>query len=262
MSGAIHGGLRPSELIAAELRADQVLDFSISVSPIGAPDGVLKAISEIDLSAYPDPDSTALVSALSARLGVPPSHILPGNGATELIHLVTRVFVHQGQRPIVLAPTFGEYETATRLVGGHIYPWEAQPHRGFRWVLRNKPDVLRRVTPPLVFLCNPNNPTGVYVSRDEVTALSSALTGGPLLLDEAFVGFVDEPWSSLALVESGRVLVVRSMTKDYGLAGPRLGYLVAHPSAITAVKRLQPPWSVSSAAQAAGIAALADLHFL
>src|SRR5207253_10742843 len=92
--------------------------------------------------------------------------------------------------------------------------------------------------------------------------LADALVTGPLLLDEAFVGFVADAWRSLDLVESGRVIVVRSMTKDYGLAGLRLGYLVAHRDVIAAVKRLQPPWSVSSAAQAAGLAALADDEFL
>ncbi|HEY7295471.1 MAG TPA: aminotransferase class I/II-fold pyridoxal phosphate-dependent enzyme, partial [Dehalococcoidia bacterium] len=119
-----------------------------------------------------------------------------------------------------------------------------------------------RVSPPLVFVCNPNNPTGVYLSKDEVRTLAAALTGGPLLLDEAYVAFLDEPWNGLDLIESGRVIVVRSMTKDYGLAGLRLGYLVAHPDVVAAVRRLQPAWSVNAAAQAAGRAALADDGYL
>lgn len=259
---AVHGGLRPSELALAGLRPQDVIDFSVNVSPFGLPAGVREAVAALDLTAYPDPDCTRLTARLAESLQVPEDHVLAGNGSTELIHLVTRVFVRRGQRPVALAPTFGEYERATTLAGGNLYPWQAQPQRGFRWTLKNKPDVLRRVAPPLVYVCNPNNPTGVYLSRDEVRGLAAALTSGPMLLDEAYVGFLEEPWRSLDLVESGRVIVLRSLTKDYALAGLRLGYLVAHPDVVQAVRRLQPAWSVSSAAQAAGVAALADGDYL
>ncbi len=262
MSTQLHGGLRPAELAALGVDPGALIDFSVNVSPLGPPEGVRAAIEAVDLAAYPDPDCTALVPDLAARLDVPPERVLVGNGSTELIHLVTRVFVHRGQRPVALAPTFGEYAIATALAGGSIYPWQASAARGFRWNLKNKPDVLRRVSPPLVFVCNPNNPTGVYLGRDEVRALAGALTGGPLLLDEAYVGFLDAPWNALDLVENGRVIVVRSLTKDYGLAGLRLGYLVAHPDVVAAVRRLQPAWSVNAPAQAAGRAALADADYL
>lgn len=262
MTAQRHGGLRPAELAALGVDAETLVDFSVNVSPLGPPEGVHAALRRVDLAAYPDPDCTALVTDLSARLDAPPERILVGNGSTELIHLVTRLFVHRGQRPVALAPTFGEYAIATELAGGTIYPWQASPARGFRWNLKNKPDVLRRVSPPLVFLCNPNNPTGVYLGKDEVRTLASALTGGPLLLDEAYAGFLDEPWNALDLVESGRVIVVRSLTKDYGLAGLRLGYLVAHPDVVAAVRRLQPAWSVNALAQAAGRAALSDEAYL
>ncbi len=257
-----HGGVQNHEIRSAGLLPGQVIDFSVNLSPIGPPRGVAAAIAAADLTSYPDPLSTTLVTALSQRLDMPPECIMVGNGSTELIHLVTRVFVRSGQRPIVLAPTFGEYAVATDLAGGTVYPWQAQAHRGFRWNLKNKPDVLRRVSPPLVFLCNPNNPTGVYVDHDDVRTLANALISGPLLLDEAYIGFLEEPWSSLDLTRKGRVVVVRSMTKDYGLAGLRLGYLVAHPDVVGAVRRLQPAWSVNSVAQAAGLAALDDQEYL
>ncbi|HLZ72925.1 MAG TPA: histidinol-phosphate transaminase [Dehalococcoidia bacterium] len=257
-----HGGLRPAELAALGVAGAEIIDFSVNVSPIGPPAGVRDAIEAVDLAAYPDPDCTSLVADLAARLDVPADRVLVGNGSTELIQLLARVFVHRGQRPVALAPTFGEYAVATELAGGSLYPWQASALRGFRWNLKNKPDVLRRVSPPLVFVCNPNNPTGVYLGKDEVRTLAAALTGGPLLLDEAYVGFLDEPWNALDLVESGRVIVLRSLTKDYGLAGLRLGYLVAHPDVIGAVRRLQPAWSVNAPAQAAGRAALADDAYL
>lgn len=257
-----HGGIRADELLALGIDPASVLDFSTNVSPIGPPAGVARAIREADVASYPDQRCTKLVQRLSDVLDVPAAQILCGNGSSELIHLLARVFVRRGQRPIALAPTFGEYANAVALGGGEIYDWRSRAERGFRPVLKNKPDVLRRVTPPLVFVCNPNNPTGVYLDRRDVTTLSNSLTAGPMVLDEAYINFIDDPWRSLDLVGDGRVIVLRSMTKDYGLAGLRLGYLVAHPDVVEEVRRVQPPWSVSSVAQAAGVAALDDADHL
>jgi histidinol-phosphate aminotransferase len=253
-----HGGLRVEELRRYGLRPEQVLDFSASINPLGSSPKAIAALSGVDYARYPDPACTELRERIAEHVGVMPEHVLPGNGATELLHLVVRVFVRQGQRPIAFTPTFGEFGRACEVVGAAPYPWHANPARGFRWNFRNKPEVLRRVTPPLIYLCNPNNPTGVYASERDVRLLAEGLVSGPLLLDESYVPFVDNPWNAVPLLRSGRVLLLRSMTKDYGLAGLRLGYLLAEPGVIAAVRRLQPEWSVSAAAQAAGIAALAD----
>jgi len=252
-----HGGIQERDLVELGLDTTKpVLDFSSNVNPLGPPPEVREALASLDLSRYPDPDCRDLRDELSQHLGVPASCILVGNGSSELIHLVVRLFVHRGQRPIVFGPTFSEFERAVEAIGGHPYLWTARASRRFRWALRNKPGVLDRVQAPLVWLCNPNNPTGVYLTREQVESLASALTAGPLLLDEAYVPFVEDAWHSLDLTNSGRIIVLRSMTKDYALAGLRLGYLVAHPDVVTAAAALQPFWSVSSAAQVAGIAAL------
>lgn len=257
-----HGGLRPAELRLLGLRPEAVIDFSASINPLGTSPRALAALSDVDYSRYPDPACTELRAALAGHTGVDPNWILAGNGATELLHLAARVFIRLGGRPIVFAPTFGEFQRAVELAGGNVFPWHASEERGFRWTLSNKPGVLRRTPAPLVYLCNPNNPTGIYVSERDVQSLAAALTGGPLLLDESYLPFVDEPWDATPLVEDGRVLLLRSMTKDYGLAGLRLGYLIAPPDVIAAVRHLQPEWSVSAAAQAAGAAALTDTRHL
>jgi histidinol-phosphate aminotransferase len=239
-----------------------VLDFSASLNPLGPPAAVREALAGFDPGHYPDPACTELRAALADRLGVASEQILVGNGSTELIHLVVRLFVHQGQRPIVFAPTFSEFERAVEIAGGHAYPWTASAQRGFRWALRNKPAVLERVRPPLIWLCNPNNPTGTYLPRESVESIASGLSEGPLFLDEAYVGFVDTPWSSLDLTRSGRVISLRSMTKDYAIPGLRLGYLVAHPDVVAAASEIQPEWSVNGAALAAGVAALRTVGYV
>lgn len=238
-----------------------MLDFSASVNPYGPSPRVRAALADLDLSRYPDPRCTALVEALAARHGVAPDWVLAGNGANELLHLVVRVFVRGGQRAVAFTPTFGEFERACQVAGASVFPWRANEERAFRWTLRNKADVLKRVTPPLLYLCNPNNPTGVYLSEPDVRAVASGLGAGPLLLDEAYVQFIEDAWDATPLTREGRVLLLRSMTKDYALAGLRLGYLIAHPDAVAAVRRLQPEWSVSAAAQVAGLAALEDEEY-
>ncbi|MGD9892969.1 MAG: histidinol-phosphate transaminase [Dehalococcoidia bacterium] len=257
-----HGGLRTDELRAFGLDPGAMTDFSASVNPYGPSPRVREALSRLDLSRYPDPDSLALTEEIARRHGVPPDHVLAGNGASELIHLIVRLFVRGGQQAIAFTPTFGDFERACQIAGASIYPWRANPDRDFRWTLRNKAQVLRRVLPPLVYLCNPNNPTGVYLDETEVRSVADGLIGGPMLLDEAYVNFVDDHWDATPLTRRGRVILLRSMTKDYGLAGLRLGYVVAHPDAIAAARRLQPEWSVSAAAQVAGLAALGDEEHL
>lgn len=257
-----HGGLRTEELRAYGLHAGEVIDFSASVNPLGASPRAVAALLRVDYARYPDADCTELREAIAGATGVSAAEVLPGNGATQLLHLVVRLFVRQGQRPVVFAPTFGEFERACTLVGASPFPWHANPARGFRWNFANKPGVLRRVLPPLVYLCNPNNPTGVYTSQGDVRSLAEALTGGPVLLDESYAPFVADAWDAVPLMRGGRVLLLRSMTKDYGLAGLRLGYLLARPEVVAAVRRLQPEWSVSAAAQAAGVAALQDAEHL
>jgi histidinol-phosphate aminotransferase len=257
-----HGGLRTDELRAHGLDPAAVIDFSASVNPYGPSPAVREALARLDLSRYPDPRALELTEAIAAHHGVAPARVLCGNGGSELIHLVVRVFMRGGSRAVAFAPTFGEFEQACALMNASVFPWQANPERGYRWNLRNKADVLRRVTPPLVYLCNPNNPTGVYLSEAEVRSVADGLVGGPLLLDEAYVNFVEGAWDATPLTRGGRVLLLRSMTKDYALAGLRLGYLIAEPEAVEAARRLQPEWSVSAAAQVAGLAALADVEHL
>ena len=127
----------------------------------------------------------------------------------------------------------------------------------FRWDL---PDALGRISslkPSLVFVCNPNNPTGTYLGEEAVRQIADSLGGcGLLVLDEAYRSFVEEPWRSQPLLRMGNVVLLGSMTKDYGLAGLRLGYMLASEEVLAQVGKFQYSWSVNAAAQAAGLVAL------
>ena len=255
--GPIHGGLNPRELESLGLCPEEVLDFSASINPLGAGPGIKAALRRLSPDAYPDRSCLKLRRALGSHLGIEPEAILVGNGSTELIHLIARAFLSPGETAVIFTPTFGEYAAACRL--GGVFPVCIPSHREaeFRWDL---PDALNRIAvlkPSLVFVCNPNNPTGTYLGEDEVGQIGKVMDShGLLVLDEAYRSFVDKRWSSQALLRMGNVVLLRSMTKDYGLAGLRLGYLLAAPAVVAKVGKFQYSWSVSAAAQAAGLVAL------
>ncbi|MDO8530772.1 MAG: histidinol-phosphate transaminase [Dehalococcoidia bacterium] len=259
----IHGGLRDAEARALGLDPAEVLDFSASVNPLGPSPRVREALARFDPSAYPDPECRALRDALARLHGVPASNILPGNGATELIHLIPRALAPQGgEYAVVLGPTFGEYDVACRLAGLNVVEVRATREKGFQWDMDEVCHVLAEEAPVLLFLCNPNNPTGVYLDRRAVLRLLDAAPDATLVLDEAYAPFVAAPWASSDLTASGRVVVLRSMTKDGALAGLRLGYALAQEDVAQRLRIFQPSWSVNAAAQAAGLAALADADHL
>lgn len=253
----VHGGLDATELRAFGLRPGDVLDFSSNLNPLGTSEAVRRAAAVADLAAYPDRDSTLLREALAARIGVGADHLLVGNGATELIHLLARAILRPGDHCLLFTPTFGEYEAAALLAGADVHSFRAHERDAFHWPIDAALDRIRELRPALAFLCNPNNPTGVYLDRETVECIRQAVgCDGLLVLDDAYVTFMDQPWRTEPLLDGGNVAILRSMTKDHALAGVRLGYLVASPAVCDAGRALQPAWSVNAIAQAAGVAAL------
>ena len=269
-SRPVHGGLNVAELESLGLRPEEVIDFSASINPLGPSTKALAAAQGVNLAAYPDPDCLKLREAIGGALGVEPGRILPGNGSTELIHLLARAYLGPGDTALIFAPTFGEYAAACRIQG--VAPVTVLPpsakiaERLFHWDLPGALESIAVLRPSMVFLCNPNNPTGVYLGQDEVASIAGALQGiGILVLDEAYVSFVEKPWNSTPLLRSmtsdgANVALLRSMTKDYALTGLRLGYMLASEEIIGRVRSFQYSWSVNAPAQAAGITAIADLE--
>ena len=268
-SRPVHGSIRPAELRRLGLDPGSVIDFSASISPLGPPAGLWDALRGVDLANYPDPECLELKEALSQRLGVDTRQILVGNGTTEIIHLLARAFLsapNQGvaNTALLLTPTYGEYAGACRLSGASIFNLNAQYQGGFGWDIPEAQAHIDGQRPSLVFVCNPNNPTGVYLPEADIGGLAHAVSqvDGLLVLDEAYVSFVDVPWDWRHLLAQGNVVLLRSMTKDYALTGLRLGYALASPEVIDRLASFQPDWSVNSLAQAAGLVALADTEYL
>ncbi|MEA1959426.1 MAG: histidinol-phosphate transaminase [Chloroflexota bacterium] len=253
----VHGSITPAELRALGMRPEDVIDFSSNINPLGVSPKVKSAMAGADASCYPDPDCLSLREALAQRCNTDIGNIIVGNGSTELIHLIVRSYIDNGPAAII-SPTYGEYEFACRLNGAEPTFIRSTQEARFRLDIDDVCRQIDGIKPALVFLCNPNNPTGVYLDRNDIEKIASASSPAPLVLDEAYVPFVERPWDSTPLLDAGNVIVLHSMTKDHALAGLRLGYALAPTAIIERIKVLQPFWSVNAVAQAAGMAALDD----
>jgi histidinol-phosphate aminotransferase len=226
------------------------------------PPGVSKVFDSVAYNRYPDSEAGQLRQCLSAKLGVTPDNILAGSGAVELIRLIALTYFGPGDPVLILEPTFGEYRVACQLMGAEVIDQWGRKEESFAPGIDETVNLVRQRRPVGVFICNPNNPTGQYLTKRGVEVVLGACGDGLLILDEAYISFVDRSWSAIDLISRGNVVVVRSMTKDYALAGLRIGYAVAHERIINALRRVCPPWNVNAMAQKAAVIALEDADYL
>ncbi len=254
--------MQDAEFKALGIDPDKVLDFSVCTNPFMPPPGIKEMMSTIRIEQYPDPQSGELCRALSAYLGVPAENILAGSGTTELIRLIALTYFRRGDRVLILEPTYGEYEAACRLSGARVLKHRSLEKDGFSPRMEEIIELVNQYRPRAVFICNPNNPTGKYLSRQDITTVLDGLKESLLVLDEAYVAFTKQSWNSLDLIQRGNVIVMRSMTKDYGLPGLRLGYAVACREIIDCLRSVLPPWNVNVIAQKVGVAVLQQDEYL
>jgi histidinol-phosphate aminotransferase len=245
-------------LAALGLRPEDVLDFSASTNAFGPPPGVAEALAACDVTRYPDRGAAPLRQALAKREGVKPDHVLAGNGAAGLIWALALAELRPDDVAFIVGPTFGEYAAASRLARAQVIEWHSDPAADFAPDISALAHALAASRPRLIWLCNPNNPTGVNLSEAALAMLLPAAPDALWVLDEAYRPFAADPWPSTPLIERGNVVLLRSLTKDCAMPGVRLGYLLAAPEVVARVAAAQPPWSVSAAALACGVAALKD----
>jgi len=254
---AVHGAFDYAELTQQMLTPAAVIDFSENSNPFGPSPAVRAALTNADPAHYPDRECLALRRLLADQLGARAEEIVMGNGAAELIWLIAFAFLRPGDDVLVIGPTFGEYARCAQLMGARVMTWQATATTQFAVDAAAVDEQLKQVQPKVVFLCNPNNPTGTVIPVAMIGAWAAAQPQILFVVDEAYLAFVPGLASvySLALPN---VLMVRSLTKEYALAGLRLGYALGPPSLIAGLTQARIPWSVNALAQAAGVAALHD----
>ena len=249
---AYHGAFDYNELRQLGYSPDEVIDFSVNSNPYGPPPGVREAIARVPLDRYPDRECIALREKLAEQHNAKIKNIVVGNGTAELLLLIAQAFIRSGDTVLVIRPTFGEYERAARLAGGAIHTLDGRDIHYSQIA-----SAIGTHTPRLVFLCHPNNPTGFAWEIQPLGGLIDTFPNTLFVIDEAYINFAPEARSVYAHSYGyHNLLVVRSLTKDYALAGLRLGYILGTPDMIGAVAALRPAWNVNAMAQAAGLAAL------
>ncbi len=238
----------------------KVLDFSSNVNPLGYPNSVKKSLDLKKIPTYPDPNSTKLKQRLAKHLGISIDNIVVGNGATEIIYDFCKATIVKSP-VMIISPTFGEYEVASRLCGAKIRFFTSMN-------LQDDLEEFVQKIPKngLVFICNPNNPTGRLTSKHTMAQiiLAAKTKSTNVFVDECFIELTQTPNHSVVGLVSKfeNLFVLRSLTKSFGLAGLRIGYGVGNKKLVSVLNKIKIPWSVNGIAQEAGIAALSDKLFL
>lgn len=261
----IHGGDVWQVASNYNFRVKDIIDFSSNINPLGPSKTAIEAILNNlwQIPYYPDPDYIELRKAISKHLGnVNVNNIVVGNGSTELIYLFAFTFIERGDSALIPIPTFSEYEKAVKRAGGRaIY---INLDKGFRVRPKNLIDKMGSSI-KAIFLCNPNNPTGILTPiEDTLEIVEAALRKNILVfIDESFVEFAGQRHSLASRIDKyPNLFILKSLTKVFGLAGLRIGYGVAGEDIARLLSRANIPWNINCLAQVATIAALGDKEYL
>lgn len=241
----IHGARLSESAEALGKGTDELLDFSVNLNPLGPPK--LKSIMSAaykDISNYPDNRYLYFKKAAADYLNVSPDNIVPGNGSSELIRLFAETVIEPGDKVIIPAPTFGEYEFQCRLSGAEI-----------EHVDSSEISNICTENCKAIYLCNPNNPTGKLLNRKKVLQLAEKCLSSEVFLfvDEAFIELADPRESIVDFAASNDfVVVLRSLTKTFAVPGLRIGFAVASPDLSGILNNIRLHWNMNSIAAAVG----------
>jgi histidinol-phosphate aminotransferase len=257
---------KPIEEVQREYGLTDVIKLASNENPLGPSPKVVAALQEalMGLNFYPDAQAYTLSRAIAARRGVEPDMVRVGNGADGLIRELCVSYLNDDDEVLTSTASFPVYDISTAVMRARMVK---TPLKGLRFDLDAIAAAITDRT-KLIFLCNPNNPTGNIVTADEVAEFMRRVPGHVIVVfDEAYYEFVDSPDypDSLAYVKSGlypNAVVLRTFSKAYGIAGIRLGYGIAHPTLLAPLRATTESFPVNRLAQIAGLAALEDDEFM
>ena len=259
-----HGG----DMLTAQnlfgIPQDQLLDFSANINPFGPPQNAMKAIIDNlhTIIHYPDPVHRRLSSRLAEKLGISEEQLVIGNGAAECMALI--ILALQPKVVGIVYPSFSEYTTLSSTFGAKIEPCFGTIENNFKPEMSDLNQLIEKVD--LVFIGQPNNPTGILYTKEEIRSLAMQArnTNTYLVIDEAFIDFVPSQENFTIIDELHhfpKVIIIRSMTKFYAIPGLRLGYSICSEEVALLLKRKQVTWSVNSLALIAGEACLQESEY-
>jgi histidinol-phosphate aminotransferase len=253
---------RPIEEVARELGLDaaDVFKLASNENPLGPSPMALAAMARVlpHINLYPDGNAFYLKRRLAQNLGLDPSNVILGNGSNEIIEFVGHALIAPNAEVVVSQYCFAVYPIVTHLFGGTLV---VVPAKGYGHDLGA---MLSAITPrtKVLFVANPNNPTGTRVTASELLGLIDAVPGSVLVvIDEAYIEFLDEPINLLPRVRGGQqpnLLLMRTFSKIFGLAGLRLGYGIGDAQLVAALEKVRQPFNTNALAQSAALSALED----
>jgi histidinol-phosphate aminotransferase len=253
---------KPVEELERELGIRDSIKLASNENPLGPSPLAVEAIRDVakGLNRYPDGGGYYLKNALSERLSVIPENIILGNGSNELIDIVARTYMRPGEEAVMAQPSFVVFSMSVQAVG--CRPVQV-PLKNYTHDLGAMLKAVSGKT-RIVFIANPNNPTGTINRKEELDAFMERLPDGVLtVMDEAYNEYVSDPAYADSMKwfrKKKDVLILRTFSKIFGLAGLRVGYGIASAGIITEMNKLRPPFNTSTMAQAAALAALTDLE--
>ncbi len=251
---------KPIEEVQRDLGLKEIVKLASNENSNGpSPEAIRAIMPELEnIYQYPDPACTLLRSAMAQKLGIGEELITVANGCDNIIYMVGAAFVNEGEEVIMADPTFPVYESVTRIMGGRSVPVKLKDY------IHDLNGMAERINSKtkLVFLCNPNNPTGTIVSKAALNRFLALLPDHVVLvLDEAYFDYVTEkdyPDGVSLIGGDSSVITLRTFSKIYGLAGLRVGFAVGNGDLIGLLERVREPFPVNRVAQAAALAALRD----
>jgi len=253
---------RPIEEVARELglASSEIIKVASNENPLGPSPKAVKAmqLAVAQSHLYPDGNAFYLKNKLASKLGVEPPNLILGNGSNEIIEFVSHALLGPGDEIVVSQYCFAIYPLVAMMMGGKV---NAVPAIDYGHDL---PAMLDAITPGtrIIWVANPNNPTGTLAKPDDVRNLVESVPDDVLLvMDEAYYEFLEDPVDLLPLIRSGEkpnLLLMRTFSKIYGLAGLRIGYGIGHPELVVALEKVRQPFNTNAIAQAGAMAALED----
>ena len=253
---------RPIDEVAREhgLEPGSIIKLASNENPLGPSPKALEAMSYVlkNLHLYPDGSSFHIKRKLAEKLGLETGNLILGNGSNEIIEFVGHALLQPGAEVVVSEYSFAVYPIVTALFGATLV---TVPARGFG---HDIPAMIQAITPrtKVMFVANPNNPTGTVAPRAEIVDLINQVPDHVLLvMDEAYIEYLRDSVDFLPLIRNGlksNILLMRTFSKIFGLAGLRLGYGIGHPELISALEKVRQPFNTNAIAQAGALAALDD----
>jgi histidinol-phosphate aminotransferase len=212
------------------------------------------------LNRYPDPQPAGLLRLLAQAYGVRAEQLFVGRGSDEAIDLLVRAFCRAGQDAVVVSPpTFGMYAVAAGVQGAAVLSVPLRSENDFALDVEAVLDCARTQPVKLIFVCTPNNPTGGSVPTQHILQLTRALAGKALVVvDEAYAEFSEAPSLTFAMADNSNLVVLRTLSKAYGLAGARLGVMIAEPVIIGLIRRVMAPYPIPTPCLTAALAAFSE----